>query len=74
MGTRIIWRNPSPPRRAEFKLCRLAGNERAAMYHVVGRNYLRSFELLRRTGMLATRKKVPAPSVGPASELVLARW
>ena len=73
MGTHIVWRNPSPPRRAEFKLCRLAGNERMAIYQVAGRNYLRPFELLRRTCTPATRKKVGA-SIAPASELVLARW
>jgi len=74
MGTHIIWRNPSPPRRAESKLCRLAGNERTAIYQVAGRNYVRPFELLRRTAMPASRKKVEAPSVAAASELVLARW
>jgi hypothetical protein len=74
MGTHIIWRNPSPPRRAEFKLCRLAGNDHSTIYQVTGRTYQRPFELLRRTAGLAPRRTVGAPPVAPASELVLARW
>jgi len=74
MGTHIIWRNPSPPRRSEFKLCRLAGNESTAIYQVAGRNYQRPFELLHRSARLADRRKAAARPIPPGSDLVLARW
>ena len=74
MGTHIIWRNPSPPRRAEFKLRRLADNERMSIYQVAGSNYQRPFELLHRGTRLADRRKAAVPLISPGSELVLARW
>jgi len=74
MGTHIIWRNPSPPRRAGFKLRRVAGNERTTTYQVSGRIYQRPFQLLRGNAGLAPGRTVGARLVAPASELVLARW
>jgi hypothetical protein len=74
MGTHIIWRNPSPPRRAEFKLRRLAGNESTAIYQVAGRSYQRPFELLRRTARLAAKRNAEAAPAPPGADLVSARW
>lgn len=75
MGTHIIWRNPSPPPKMEFKLLRVAGNSRATVYQVASPNYRHPFELIRSVflsaGKIATRKAKPASS---AAELVLARW
>jgi len=75
MGTHIIWRNPSPPPKIEFKLCRVAGSPRATVYRVTGPNYRHPFELIRTVFLsaskIATRKAKPAAS---GAELVLARW
>ena len=74
MGTHIIWRNPFPPRRVEFKLRRLAGNELISIYQVAGSDYQRPFELRHGRTRLADRKKAAARPIPPGSELVLARW
>ena len=78
MGTHIIWRNPSPPAKVEFKLRRLAGNEFATVYQVASPNYRHPFELVRTVPVVqtrvATRKAEPAVALAPGAELVLARW
>ena len=35
MGTHIIWRNPSPPRKRELLVSRVARNHAAAVYQVI---------------------------------------
>jgi len=74
MGTHIIWRNPSPPRRVEFKLRRLGGNELISIYQVAGSNYQRPFELLHGSKRLATQRRAKAAPLPPGAELVSARW
>lgn len=76
MGTHIIWRNPSPPRKREFKLRRLTGNERATLYHVSGSRYQHAFELVRKPAWpTSVARKTAAGVAAPfGAELVLARW
>jgi len=75
MGTHIVWRNPSPPRRVEFKLRRVAANQRAIVYQV-GPNYRHPFELVRTGAYPAklTRTKPEAGPIATGAELVQARW
>ena len=74
MGTHIIWRNPSPPSKKQFKLRRVAGNGAASLYQVAGPSYQRPFELIRTrviwTGYVGTKKQ----QVSPGAKLVSARW
>jgi hypothetical protein len=75
MGTHIIWRNPSPPSKKQFKLRRVHGNEIAALYQVASSSYQLPFELIRRaavwTSRMAANQQV---EVSPGAKLVSARW
>ncbi len=68
MRTCVIWRNPSPPPRPEFKLHRMAGNNVATVYAVESPNYKYPFELIR-TVPLSTegQKSVPVSQTELAS-------
>ncbi|HYN14544.1 MAG TPA: hypothetical protein VES66_01995 [Terriglobales bacterium] len=78
MGTHIIWRNPSPPPKKQFKLRRVAGSGPATVYQVASPSYQRPFELIRtavvRAGRMAARKKAETSLASPGAELVSARW
>ncbi len=75
MGTHIIWRNPSPPSKQQFKLRRVDGDGVATLYHVASPNYQRPFELIRRTAARAGRRAAHQQvEVSPGAELVSARW
>jgi len=75
MGTHIIWRNPSPPLKKQFKLRRVPGSGPATVYQVSSPSYQHPFELIRTAvawaGRMAARKPV---QVSPGAELVSARW
>jgi len=75
MGTHIIWRNPSPPSKKEFKLRRVDGNGIATLYQMAGPSGQRPFELIGTpvvwAGRIAANKK---SEVSPGAELVSARW
>jgi hypothetical protein len=71
MGTHIIWRNPSPPRKVEFQLRRVASNQITAVYRVASPNYKHPFELIRKNALWTARVTGQAPQ---GAELVLARW
>ncbi|MGC2323693.1 MAG: hypothetical protein WA463_13780 [Terriglobales bacterium] len=74
MGTHIIWRNPSPPRKVEFKLRRVAAGPRATVYRVANPNYRHPWELIRMVASpgATSRQKVETAASGAA--LVMARW
>jgi hypothetical protein len=76
MGTHIIWRNPSPPRKREFKLSRVAGNGTATTYQVaIPSGYRHPFELVRTTvGWAGRRAANQQVEVSPGAQLVSARW
>ena len=76
MGMHIIWRNPFPPRKREFKLRRAAGNNRVALYQVAGPRHQSAFELVRSPGCpTAIARNRADPIAAPfGAELVLARW
>jgi len=75
MGTHIIWRNPSPPSKKQFKLRRVDGNGFATMYQVASSSCQRPFELIRRTAAWAGRRAANQQvEVSPGAELVSARW
>jgi hypothetical protein len=78
MGTHIIWRNPSPPRKVEFKLRRVAGNQVASVYQVASPNYRHPFELIRGSAVwiakVAATRKAGTGSTPPGAELVSAWW
>jgi len=74
MGTHIIWRNPSPPRKVEFKLQRLLVSPYVCVYRVASPNYQHPFELIRR---VASAGAVPSQKVERhvyGAELTVARW
>jgi len=75
MGTHIIWRNPSPPSKKQFKLRRVEGNGFATLYQVASPSYQRPFELIRRTAVWTRRMAANQQvEVSPGAELVSARW
>jgi hypothetical protein len=76
MGTHIIWRNPFPPRKGEFKLRRVAGDERATSYQVASPRNQQPFELVHGVPRptKAVRKKAEPVAAPFGAELVLARW
>jgi hypothetical protein len=78
MGTHIIWRNPSPPRKVEFKLRRVASNQGASVYQVASPNYRHPFELIRgsafRIAKVGAKRKAETAPTPPGAELVSARW
>jgi len=75
MGPHIIWRNPSPPSKKQFKLRRVNGNGIPTLYQVASPSYQRAFELIRRatvwTSRMAANQQV---EVSPGAKLVSARW
>jgi len=75
MGPHIIWRNPSPPSKKQFKLRRVHGNGIATLYQVASSSYQLPFELIRRaavwTSCMAAKQQV---EVSPGAKLVSARW
>jgi len=73
MGTHIIWRNPSPPSKQQFKLRRVDGGGVATLYQVASPNYQRPFELIRRTAVWTRRMAANQVEVSPGAELVSAR-
>lgn len=78
MGTHIIWRNPSPPSKKQFKLRRVAGNAAATLYYVAGPSYQHPFELIRTAviwaGRRAARGGAETSLAAPGADLVSARW
>jgi len=74
MGTHIIWRNPSPPRKVELRVRRLAGGPRAIVYQVASPNYRHPFELIRREASAGAISRTRVEQVSPGAELVMARW
>ena len=74
MGTHIIWRNPSPPPKKQFKLRRVAGNGAATLYEVAGPSYQHPFELIRTAVIWAGRMATKKQRISPGAELVSARW
>jgi len=74
MGTHIIWRNPSPPSKKQFKVRRVDGNGAATFYQVASPSYQRPFELIRRTAVWTSRRAANQVEVSPGAELVSARW
>jgi hypothetical protein len=75
MGTHIIWRNPSPPSKQQFKLRRMDGNGVATWYQAASPNYQRPFELIRTPAVWAGRRAAHQQvEVSPGAELVSARW
>ena len=76
MGTHIIWRNPSPPQKREFKLRRAGGNDRLTFYQAVGPRYRNAFELVHWPGCstILSTKTADAIATPFGGELVLARW
>ncbi|MFZ3210201.1 MAG: hypothetical protein WA188_01685 [Terriglobales bacterium] len=75
MGTHIIWRNPSPPSKQQFKLRRVDGNGATTVYQVASPSYKLPFELIRRTTVWSRRMAANQEvDVSPGAELVSARW
>ena len=74
MGTHIIWRNPSPPRKVEFKLRRVVAGPHATVYRVASPNYRHPFELVRRMTSAGAISRPKAQPTMPGAELVMARW
>jgi len=75
MGTHIIWRNPSPPSKKQFKLRRVDGNGAATLYQVASSSYQLPFEVLRRTAVWSRRMAANQQvDVSPGAELASARW
>ena len=79
MGTHIIWRNPSPPRKREILVSRVAWNHAAAVYQVITpAGSKRLFQLFRRgTTAAAAAAAVSEAATAMASAgagLVSARW
>jgi len=75
MGTHIIWRNPSPPSKKQFKLRRVDGNGAATLYQVASSSYQLPFELIRGTATWTRRTAANQQvEVCPGAELVSARW
>lgn len=51
MGTHIIWRNPSPPRKRAIQVSRVTRNQPAAVYQAVTpRGFKCLFQLIRANG------------------------
>ena len=75
MGPHIIWRNPCPPSKKQFKLRRVNGNGIAALYQVASSSYQLPFELIRRAAVWTSRRTVNQQvEVSPGAKLVSARW
>jgi phosphoribosylcarboxyaminoimidazole (NCAIR) mutase len=80
MGTHIIWRNPSPPRKRAIRISRIVSNHIAVLYEVITpKGYKRLFQVyLSHAGDAAHLPAVSAAAMAPASprssSLVSARW
>jgi len=79
MGTHIIWLNPSPPRKREILVSRVARNHAAAVYQVITpTGSKRLFQLFRRgttAAAAATAVSEAATAMAsPGAGLVSARW
>ena len=79
MGTHIIWRNPSPPRKSEIQVSRIVGNEVAIVYQADGPSGLKHlFELVHtNSGSIAkalSSSKSAAQAPLPGTILVSAPW
>ena len=75
MGTHIIWRNPSPPRKRGFQVSRVTRNQTAAVYQAVtSSGFQRLFQLFgsRTTG--APARETAVATASPRASLVAARW
>ena len=78
MGTHIIWRNPSPPRKRELQVSRITRNEGGAVYQAAAPSgFKRLFQLVRARNVravIAAEARTAVAAVMPGAELVLARW
>jgi len=79
MGTHIIWRNPSPPRKRAIHVSRIAGNHVAAAYQAeIPDGFKRLFQVVRgkpvALAATASAVKVAAAQPSPGTRLVSARW
>ena len=79
MGTHIVWRNPSPPRKRELLVSRVARNHAAAVYQVITpAGSKRLFQLLRSGTTAAAAAAVVGEAAtamaSPGAGLVSARW
>ena len=78
MGTHIIWRNPSPPRKRELQVSRITRNEGGAVYQAAAASgFKRLFQLVGARdvrAVIAAEARTAVAAVMPGAELVLARW
>jgi len=79
MGTHIIWRNPSPPRKREILVSRVARNHAAAVYEVITPAGSKRLFQLFRNGTTAAAAAVAVSEAATATAslgagLVSARW
>jgi len=79
MGTHIIWRNPSPPRKRGFQVSRVTRNQTAAVYQAVtSSGFQRLFQLFRShtngAAAAATASETAVATASPRASLVAARW
>jgi hypothetical protein len=79
-GTHIIWRNPSPPRKREILVSRVARNHAAAVYQVITpAGSKRLFQLFRSgtttaAAAAAAVREAATAMASPGAGLVSARW
>jgi len=79
MGTHIIWRNPSPPRKREILVSRVAWNHTAAVYQMITpAGSKRLFQLLH-SGTTAAEaaaavSEAATAMASPVAGLASARW
>jgi len=78
MGTHIIWRNPSPPRKRSVQVSRITQNYAGAVYQAAGPS---GFKLLlqvvrgkQTVGVLAAEGNPAMAAVLRGAGLVSARW
>lgn len=83
MGTHIIWRNPSPPRKREMQVSRITRNQFGAVYQAAAASgFRRLFEVRRGKWAVAavaaatttTATTTAMAAALPGAELVSARW
>jgi len=79
MGTHIIWRNPSPPRKRGLQVARITRNQIGAIYQAAAPSgFNRLFQVIRAKQaappIIAARTSAAMAAVMPGARLVLARW
>ena len=78
MGTHIIWRNPSPPRKRGLQVSRITRNQGGAVYQAAApTGFKRLFQVMRpqaAAAAIASETRIAMAAVMPGAELVLARW